>query len=85
MGSFDSVMVPCPICGTRSEFQSKSGPCLCYTYNMETAPDDVLWNVNRHAPNTCEKCGCLFQVELRFIAASVIYTPPELDAFEGEY
>lgn len=62
MGCFDTVMVPCPICGAHSEFQSKGGDCLLRTYNLEDAPADVLSDVNRHAPNQCEKCGIWFQV-----------------------
>jgi hypothetical protein len=64
VGCYDSVMVPCPKCGEKSEFQSKSGDCCLSYYDLQEAPADVLLNVNRHAPNTCEKCGTLFQVEL---------------------
>jgi len=64
MGVFDSVMVPCPKCGQREEFQSKSGPCALAVYNLEDAPDSVLMNINRHAPIACGKCGAVFEVEL---------------------
>jgi hypothetical protein len=64
MGMFDTVMVPCPTCGTPSEFQSKGGGCHLDTYTLEDAPDDVLLDVNRHAPNKCEKCGTLFGVAI---------------------
>lgn len=62
MGCFDTVLVPCPNCDERSEFQTKSGACCLMTYNLEEAPDDVLADVNRHAPNTCENCGTVFEV-----------------------
>ena len=62
MGVYDTVLVPCPICGTEAEFQSKSGPCRLTVYRLWEAPADVLANVNRHAPQTCEKCGAVFDV-----------------------
>lgn len=65
MGVYDSVMVPCPRCGTRVEAQSKGSkwPVLS-CYHLESAPLDVLSDVNRHAPFTCPKCGASFDVEL---------------------
>lgn len=72
MGMFDSIMVPCPTCGLRSEFQTKSGDCCLYTWNLEDAPADALGDVNRHAPNQCEKCGTYYEVELKISARSVV-------------
>lgn len=65
MGVYDTVMVPCPACGERAGFQSKSGRCMLETHTLEDAPDDVLLDVNRHAPASCAKCGTLFAVEIR--------------------
>jgi hypothetical protein len=62
MGCFDSVMVPCPKCGERREFQSKSGDCSLAVYDLEAAPLSVLADVNRHAPLPCGKCGTSFEV-----------------------
>lgn len=62
MGCFDTVMVPCPKCGARSEFQSKGGDCILRTFDLENAPTDVLSDVNRHAPGRCDQCGTLFKV-----------------------
>lgn len=77
---YDTVMVPCPRCGARAEFQSKSGDCELATYSLDDAPDDVLLDVNRHSPLTCGKCGVLFGVEIggqlpvrTLIARSVIW------------
>lgn len=64
MGMYDTVTVPCPTCGECTEFQSKSGECKLETYSLEEAPDDVLLDVNRHAPKRCYKCGTLFTVEV---------------------
>lgn len=64
MGCFDSVQVPCPKCQTKVGFQSKSGDCTLRVYQLETAPDEVLKDVNRHSPHTCTKCGAKFKVVL---------------------
>lgn len=67
MGCFDSILVPCPKCGKLSEFQSKgSENCCqrCYTLGKDDIPKDVLSDVNRHAPNICQKCGQAFAVDL---------------------
>jgi len=63
MGMFDTVKVPCPQCGAYSEFQSKGGDCGLHYYSLDNAPDDVMKDVNRHAPNTCESCGTIFEVK----------------------
>lgn len=72
---YDVVLVPCPNCGTEESFQSKSGECLLETYNLENCPQDVLRDVNRHSPYTCEKCNTKFMVGLKevkiFIGKSV--------------
>lgn len=62
MGCFDSVMVPCPKCGTECEFQSKGGECILKTYTMAEAPPDVMEDVNRHAPYMCGQCNTYFEV-----------------------
>lgn len=63
MGMFDSVRVPCPQCGKEVEAQTKSGECMLEWYNLDKAPQDVLVNVNRHAPFYCSSCKIKFQVE----------------------
>lgn len=62
MGLYDVVMVPCPKCGTKHEAQSKGGECLMQWYELDSAPADVLMDVNRHAPFTCNNCGNEFSV-----------------------
>jgi len=64
MGMYDIVIVPCPSCGERAEFQSKSGDCKLETFTLDEAPDLVLHDVNRHAPRICVKCGTQFSVEV---------------------
>lgn len=65
MGLFDTVWVKCPKCGAPSGFQSKSGECGLNNYQLDTAPLDAMQDVNRHAPNECEKCGTVFKVNVQ--------------------
>lgn len=67
MGLYDTVHVPCPKCGEKQGFQSKSGPCLLDDFELDKCPEDVLRDVNRHAPATCGKCGIKFWVGSRTI------------------
>lgn len=62
MGLYNSIMVPCPKCGRREEFQSKSGSTECGEYMLENTPLDVLEDVNRHGPRCCRDCGTCFDV-----------------------
>lgn len=64
MGVFDTVLVKCPKCKEENEFQSKSGACILANYTLEKCPADVLFDVNRHAPVPCEKCGTLYEVDI---------------------
>jgi uncharacterized protein YbjQ (UPF0145 family) len=63
MGMFDTIMVPCPKCGTRIEFQTKSGECSMAFYELAKAPQDALEDINRHAPSACPKCKAVVHVE----------------------
>jgi hypothetical protein len=63
MGLFDIVEVPCPLCGKKEDFTSKSGDCFIDVVSLENCPDDILADVNRHSPYTC-KCGEVFEVDL---------------------
>ena len=62
MGLYDDVLVKCPGCGAETAFQSKGGECLMDTFTLQTVPADVLSDVNRHAPQTCD-CGTTFAVD----------------------
>lgn len=65
MGCYDSVMVPCPECGTENEFQSKGGDCLLRTFTLDNCPPDVMENINRHAPKTCKNCHTRYYVQTK--------------------
>ena len=76
MGLYDIIIIPCPKCSKDYHAQSKSGDCLMDVFLIENAPVDVMGDVNRHAPFTCE-CGCVFSVE--FPPAKVNYIVKEED------
>lgn len=71
MGMFDTVMVECPGCGAEAGFQSKGARHpLMRTFALADAPGDVLSDVNRHGPHTCE-CGEVFEVRVETVAIPV--------------
>lgn len=71
MGLYDTVLVGCPKCGKTHGFQSKGGKCKMRTYSMGRCPDDVMGDVNRHAPCHCD-CGTLFKVDMRTREAVIV-------------
>lgn len=64
MGVYDTVMVACPECGERHQFQSKSGECMLDVVELEDCPVEILADVNRHSPYTCFECETMFEVDL---------------------
>ena len=56
MGMFDSVMVPCPTCGNKVEFQTKAGDCLMNTFGLDDAPGNILRDIVND-PEYCAGCG----------------------------
>jgi len=66
MGCYDTVIVPCPLCGRGYGAQSKGGECELATYTIENAPGDVVSDINRHAPFECE-CGAEFVVRVQYL------------------
>lgn len=64
MGMFDSVHVRCPKCGTFLEFQSKAGPCVLKDYALDSAPVEVLADIE-HDSQWCDKCKHSVGIELK--------------------
>jgi hypothetical protein len=79
MGCYETIMIPCPRCGERYPAQSKSGPCEMETYTLEEAPNDVVDDVNRHAPFRCDKCAAVFEVELTETRSETWRSPAVID------
>lgn len=83
MGMFDTVRVPCPRCGEEEDFQSKGGERIMCRYSLEDAPENVMSDVNRHAPYTCRKCGAKFYVGVKEAKFTPFLVGGELKS-EGE-
>lgn len=83
MGMYDTVMVPCPKCGKKSGFQTKSGECTLAEYELEDVPYDVIQDVMRHGPATCASCGTIYGVSFTAVskvdAKSVEWLPGDTD------
>lgn len=77
MGMFDTVLVPCPKCGNKVGFQSKSGTCELIDFELDDAPAEVLAGANRHSPHKCDKCGAWFKLLVRVTAMPVVSNPPD--------
>lgn len=73
MGVYDTVEVPCPKCGKIEYFQSKSGERLMENYTLQNVPDDVLIDINRHAPYRCKNCQTLFLVNPIALDGSMVW------------
>lgn len=87
MGMYDTVMVPCPKCGKKSGFQSKSGPCLLNDFELEDVPADVIEDVMRHGPATCGSCGTIYGVRYTVVSkvdAKSVEWSPDIEEDENE-
>jgi hypothetical protein len=65
---YDTVMIPCPVCGQDYPEQTKAGECLLNDYVFDNAPPEVLASINQYAPFTCAACGTVFAVQIHVIA-----------------
>lgn len=64
MGMFDSLWVRCPNCNTKVEFQSKSGECGLYDYDVHNVPASIAGDVDGQSMQ-CP--GCKSYVKLKTI------------------
>jgi len=79
MGSFDVLVINCPNCGARLEYQSKGGSCDFREYSLVDIPLDVLSDVNRHL-TPCSGCGNTYRIEVSYKAWPVVDKRyPDLD------
>ena len=78
MGMFDVVLVPCPKCKIKNALQSKGGDCEMLEYELDSAPVNVLLNINDTdeygliEPVACEKCKTLFYVHVSSFENEII-------------
>ena len=63
MGIYDEVLVPCPACGHKYDFQTKACGSNMTAWEHYEAPSLALADVADGCPvATCEKCGTSFQI-----------------------
>lgn len=80
MGVYDTIMVPCPACGTLYPAQTKGAfQPLCREFSLEDAPADAMSDVNRHAPFECD-CGQVFSVKYEIKVSGVHVVKEDPDA-----
>jgi len=87
MGCFDVVLLRCPTCGEEYPAQSKGAGDwdMDDTYYLSEAPDDVLTDVNRHAPFVCT-CKTVFQVDVaKRLVVKLDITPEEAERRQVDY
>ena len=56
MGIFNTIMVNCPNCGSKIEFQSKSGSCILATYHISNCPEEEIEGIIGESW-CCDNCG----------------------------
>lgn len=61
MGCYNTIVIPCPECGTTHEFQTKSGSCGMKTYHISNVPLEDFAGIVGDSVE-CEKCGTVFGV-----------------------
>ena len=64
MGLYDTVILKCPECDNEIKIQSKAGKCRLDEYQLADAPLSIAENMVDKSPFTCDKCGCVFSIEL---------------------
>jgi len=62
MGMFDSILVKCPHCNNKLEFQSKSGPCMLASFEGNKIPLMVAISSEEDIVK-CKKCKKNIQIE----------------------
>jgi len=77
MGVYNTIMIPCPNCSEPYGAQSKSGPCNMDYFDLKDAPIEVIYDANRHAPYVCDKCRCVFEVDIKNRKAVKLSISPE--------
>ena len=63
MSCFDTLIVMCPRCDNKVEFQSKSGPCNMDRYNTRNCPSVIMVDVEGDTVE-CEVCKTVVTIVL---------------------
>lgn len=73
MGMFDTVIVRCPLCNTKMEFQSKAGDCELNEYEVYEVPVVVAQDING-STDWCPSCGKRIEIRVPFKIDTVCMT-----------
>lgn len=65
MGCFNTILIPCPRCGEKYDYQSKSGSC---SFTTETIEDAELEDIVEASNNvlSCGNCNASFKLHTKF-------------------
>ena len=55
MGVYNTILVPCPECDNKVEFQTKTGDCSLSIYNISCAPHEDIKGILGRS-NYCKEC-----------------------------
>lgn len=87
MGYFDTIVIECPDCGNEIECQSKSGDCTLKRMSLSKAcakGDEALFDINRHAPHVCDKCGKKWAVKVKMMAMATVVRASDYEEEDDE-
>ena len=71
MGMFDRLVVPCPECGEKVEFQSKAGHCNLDSFNLANVPTVIALDLKGEI-ETCVGCAHSCQVFTQIISVCTV-------------
>jgi len=71
MGCYDTVKIPCPICGAQYKAQTKAGRCSLVEYGIIDAPAILLADLTGEKMQ-CGNCGVYFELKVQIMARPVI-------------
>ena len=67
---YDTVIIRCPHCNESIEEQTKSGDCICATYTINTAPDEVLAGISGY-DIICSECDGWFRLKANIVMTTI--------------
>ena len=75
MGCYNTIIIRCPVCHEKLQWQTKSGDCSLSTYELHEAPIADLGAIVGDTA-LCE-CGRILSVHVQFIATVVVEGPEQ--------
>ena len=62
MSCFDNLIVTCPKCGEKVEFQCKNGKREMDNYDVSNVPPEIAGDLNGEKEQCC-KCGVIITIQ----------------------